>query len=288
MNRFELESDSLFGDISPGVGRLDERAFKAALADEPDRALALLASMSNAVDEELRQRALTMACSVFIDLVREPGRVGGSGRLVSRPLRPGSGGDLDVDWSPADLALQRRGVLSGDEPHEIGWSRPVTSACLVIDRSGSMSGAALATAALATAAVCLRLPRRHAVISFAGDVTRQVSLDDDLDPEATITQILGLRGHGTTNLRGGLEAALSVAEGAPAGRHVTVLLSDCRATDVDGVEAAAAALPELAILAPTFEPEDARRLAGAADARLELLEGPNGVVSALDGAFSRR
>ena len=67
-----------------------------------------------------------------------------------------------------------------------------------------------------------------------------------------------------------------------------MLLSDCRATDVDGVEAAAAALPELAILAPTFEPEAARRLAGAVDARLELLEGPNGVVSALDGAFSRR
>ncbi len=52
--------------------------------------------MTNAVDEELSRLALMLACSVFIDLARGRG-LSGSGRLASRPLRPGSGGDLDID-----------------------------------------------------------------------------------------------------------------------------------------------------------------------------------------------
>jgi len=126
------------------------------------------------------------------------------------------------------------------------------------------------------------------VISFAGEVTHHVSFDDPGEPEETIARMLALRGHGTTDLRAGLDAALEVAQAAPAGRHVTVLLSDCRATDSVGVESVAAALPELAILAPSASPESARGLAGAVDARLVLLDGPRDVVSALEAAFSRR
>jgi len=244
--------------------------------------------MANAVDEELRRLALMLACSVFIDLARGTRGSSGSGRLTSKPLRPGSGGDLDIDRSPDELALRRHGVLTGDEVHEVNWVRPPTSACLVIDRSGSMSGAALATAALSAAAVCLRLPRRHAVISFAGDVTRHVAFDDPGEPNETVERMLALRGHGTTDLRAGLDAALAVADAAPAGRHLTILLSDCRATDLVGVESVAAAVPELAILAPSADPDAAMGLARAVDARLLLLEGPRDVVSALDGAFSRR
>ncbi len=73
-------------------------------------------------------------------------------------------------------------MITGDDVHEVDWVRPPTSACLVIDRSGSMTGAALATAALSAAAVCLRLPDRHAVISFAGEVTHHVSFDDPGSP----------------------------------------------------------------------------------------------------------
>jgi Mg-chelatase subunit ChlD len=244
--------------------------------------------MANAVDEELRRLALMLACSVFIDLARGTQGSSGSGHLVSRPLRPGSGGDLDIDRSPDELALRRHGVLTGDEVHEVNWVRPPTSACLLIDRSGSMSGAALATAALSAAAVCLRLPRRHAVISFAGDVTHHVAFDDPGEPNETVERMLALRGHGTTDLRGGLDAALAVADAAPAGRHLTILLSDCRATDLSGVESAAEAVPELAILAPSADHHAAMGLARAVDARLFLLEGPRDVVSALDGAFSRR
>ncbi len=270
------------------MGRLNEQAFEAALAGEPDQALALLASMTNAVDEELSRLALMLACSVFIDLARGAEGVSGAGRLASRPLRPGSGGDLDIDRNPAELALRRHGVITGDDVHEVDWVRPPTSACLVIDRSGSMTGAALATAALSAAAVCLRLPDRHAVISFAGEVTNHVSFDDPGEPEETVARMLALRGHGTTNLRAGLDAALAVAHAAPAGRHVTILLSDCRATDVEGVESVASALPELTILAPSAGSESARGLAAAADARLVLLNGPRDVVSALEAAFSRR
>ena len=119
-------------------------------------------------------------------------------------------------------------------------------------------------------------------------MTRHVAFDNSGEPDETVERMLALRGHGTTDLRGGLDAALAVADAAPAGRHLTILLSDCRATDLAGVESAAAAVPELAILAPSADHDAAMGLARAVDARLFLLEGPRDVVSALDGAFSRR
>jgi len=283
-----LARDPLFEQISPEVGRLDESAFDDALHTDPDGALALLASMTNAVDEELRRRALVVACSVFIDIARGLGPTSGSGRLASRPLDPGSGADIDIDRAPEVLALRRRGVDTGDEIHQIDWAHPPTSVCLVIDRSGSMSGASLATAALAAAAVCLRLPGRHGVVSFAGDVSRHVEPGDSGEAEQVVSDILALRGHGTTGLRAALDAAVDVEIARPTGRHVTVVLSDCRATEEDGVEAAAARLSDLVILAPADDADAAASLAARVGAHLERVAGPSDVIRALGGAFSRR
>ena len=62
--------------------------------------------------------------------------------------------------------------------------------------------------------------------------------------------VLALRGHGTTDLAGALGAARLQLARSSAGRKVTILLSDCRATEPGDVVAAAAALDELAIVAP--------------------------------------
>jgi len=244
--------------------------------------------MTNAVDEELRRRALMVACSVFVDIARGLGPASGSGRLSSTPFDPGSGADLDIDRAPEVLALRRLGVDSGDELHQIDWAHPPTSVCLVIDRSGSMSGAALATAALAAAAVCLRLPGRHGVVSFAGEVTRHVDPAEPREAEEVVSEILGLRGHGTTGLRAGLEAAVEVELSCPTGRHITVVLSDCRATDDGGVVAAAAMLSDLVVLASAEDTTAAEVLADRVGAHLERVAGPGDVVRALGGAFSRR
>ncbi len=62
---------------------------------------------------------------------------------------------------------------------------------------------------------------------------------------------------------------------------MAVLLSDCRATVPGDVEAAAAALDELVILAPRGDDDEARRLATAVGARITTVAGPSEVAEAL-------
>jgi len=85
-----------------------------------------------------------------------------------------------------------------------------------------------------------------------------------------------------------LEAAVEVELSCPAGRHITVVLSDCRATDDGGVLAAAAMLSDLVVLAPAEGTSAAEALADRVGAHLERVAGPGDVVRALGGAFSRR
>ena len=73
--------------------------------------------------------------------------------------------------------------------------------------------------------------------------------------------MLALRGHGTTDLAGALQAAGQQLARSSAGRKITVLLSDCRATEPGDVVAAAAALDELAIVAPEGDADAATELA---------------------------
>ncbi len=78
--------------------------------------------------------------------------------------------------------------------------------------------------------------------------------------------MLALRGHGTTDLAGALHAAGRQLARSGAGRKITVLLSDCRATEPGDVVAAASALDELAIVAPAGDAEEADALAAAVGA----------------------
>jgi hypothetical protein len=66
-----------------------------------------------------------------------------------------------------------------------------------------------------------------------------------------------------------------------AGRKVTILLSDCRAT-VDGDPAAAAAmLDELVVIAPEGDSDEAQAFAGRVGARLTTASGPSSVADAI-------
>lgn len=147
------------------------------------------------------------------------------------------------------------------------WARPDLALCLVVDRSGSMNGARLATAAVAAAACASLAPREHAVLTFASRVDVLKPLKHRRPATETVASILSLRGHGTTSLDSALTSARSQLGGATARRTVTLLLSDCRATEETAVVAAAAALQELVILAPADDVEAAERLARVSGAR---------------------
>ena len=268
--------------MSPGLGELDETAFETALTQDPDAALALLADMSAATDEQLRALARRLAGRVTVRLTRSgPVVRRGVGRLRRAPLQPG--GDLDVDASLDALLLA---AASGQPPapedlRGTVWSRPDVALSLVVDVSGSVGGSRLATAALAAAAVALRAPEDHSVVVFRDKALVVKAQDVRRAPGDVVQDLLRLRGHGLTDLAVGLDAARAQLERSTARRKVVVLLSDGRPTAGPDPLPYARRLDELVVVSPADDAVEARALAAAVGARLSLLRGPSDVPRAL-------
>jgi Mg-chelatase subunit ChlD len=251
--------------------------------------LALLADLANATDPRLRDLARRLAAKLFLDLARRGTAARrGVGRIIEQAYRP-DGGDVDIDASLDPIAEAMAGSVALDvERLRIrSWSTPETALCLVIDRSGSMGGKPLATAAIAAAAVALRSPDGYSVVAFGKDVVAVKSQGADKPNEQVVTDVLSLRGHGTTDLAGALRAAGHQLSRSSAARKIVVLLSDCRATVEGDVRAAAAALPELAVIAPEQDSDEARRFANDCGARMATVSGPSRIVEALATVLER-
>lgn len=281
-SRRDLSRSPAFAALSPELGRLDEGAFEEALALDPDTVLALLADMAGATDLALRELARRLAGRVAVRLSRTgPARERGVGRLRRVPLAPG--GDLDVDGSLEALVAA---TASGRPPaledlRATHWGHPSPAMCLVVDRSGSVGGARLASAALAAAAVALRAPVDHSVIAFSETVLVLKAQDEQRPVERVVDALLALRGHGTTDLALALGTARRQLARSSATRRTTVLLSDARATEGGDPLPAARALDDLVVVAPAEDADEARRFAARAGARLEVLDGPSDVPRAL-------
>ena len=289
VSRQQMTAIEHFDELSPEVGELDEHVMDRLLADSPDEAVSLLVTLGDAVDPELRAKARRVAERIVIDIARR-GRAaqGKVGRLRSLPLR--DGGDLDVDAAVESLAESGGSLVDADMLRVIDWERPDTAVCLVIDRSGSMKGEALASAALAAAAVALRAPAFHAVIAFSGtaEVVRSMVTSAHASANGVVDAVLSLKGHGTTNVSDGLRAAITEHEAARCGRHLTVLLSDCRDRAIDEAVPFAQSLEELVIVSPADDIADAQRFADVTGAALVGVEGPHDVARALDEVLSRK
>ncbi|MSW46540.1 MAG: hypothetical protein F2837_11480, partial [Actinobacteria bacterium] len=108
------------------MGELDEAAFDELMRDDPDAALALLASLSGATDEKLRLLARELAGRVVVDVVRSGvPRRRGIGRLRhARADR--SDGELDLDRGIETLAIARahEEAPSLEDLHTREWSKP--------------------------------------------------------------------------------------------------------------------------------------------------------------------
>lgn len=273
------------------MGELDAEAFDRAMADDLDAALTLLADMSGATDERLRELARALAGRVLGDLARRGApRRRGTGRL-RRVRASWADGDLDVDESLDAVAAARSEgrPVSADDLTVRAWARPATAICLLVDRSGSMTGERLAAAALAAAAVTYRHGHDCSVVAFAGEAIVVSAQDEDRSGDAVVGDLLRLRGHGVTDLGLALRTARAQLERSDAERRVAVLLSDARSTsgaDPLPDAAALAAFAELVVIAPAADTADAEALAAAVGGRCVPLSGPSAIPDALSTALS--
>lgn len=290
--RRQFARDPRFEQVSPEVGELDEAAIADGMRDCPDDTLVLLADLVGATDTRLRELARRIAGSIFIDVARRgPTRGRGVGSMRTLPYRP-DGGDLDFDASLEAIVDGTRTAgtrsIDQDRLRIRGWVLPSTAVCLLIDRSGSMGGKPLATAALAAAAVASLAPSDYSVLAFGNNVVVAKSQETAKGGELVVNDVLSLRGFGTTDLAGALNAACAQLARSRAGRKVTVLLSDCRATVHGDAAAAASALDELVIVAPETDCDEAQAFASRVGARCLTVAGPSSVAEAITRAFQRQ
>jgi len=281
-SRRDLARHRSFGAVSPALGTLDEAALEEALGEDADETLAMLADLTGATDARLRALARRLAGRVTVRLGRGgPLRERGTGRL--RRVRLNPDGELDVEASLEALVSAAATGRPADVEDLRGtvWGRPAAALCLVVDRSGSVGGERLATAALAAAAVAARAPDDHSVVAVNHQAI-VIKPQDQRRPVAdVIDDVLTLRGHGPTDLALGLGAARAQLDRSSAVRRLTVLLSDGRPTAGDDPVAVARRLGSLAVLAPADDADEARAFAAAAGARFEQISGPSDIPRAL-------
>jgi Mg-chelatase subunit ChlD len=274
--------------VSPQLGELDPTAFDALFESDPDAALELLAKMTQATDRDLAALSRRLAGRLVMDVARTgTARSRGTGRLVRAPADESSS-DIDIDSSLDALVTARveRRPPALDELVATRWQQPLTAVCLLIDRSGSMNGERLASAALAAAICSWRAPQHFAVIAFGDKAVVIKSLTQTVAPEQLVSQVLALRGHGTTDVRLALVAAQRQLTASAATRRVTILLSDAEVTTGGDPVPVARGLDELIVIAPRDEPEHARALVAAAGGRLAEVGGPMSVLDALRSVFA--
>ena len=234
-----------FAKVSPKAGELDEDAFNAALAADPDAAAALLADLARATDRELRAAARRLAGRVFIQL----GRTGPTRSRGTRRLGPGRTGEGDLDLERTLDQWSGRWPPSSDELVTRSWTAHRKAVCLLVDSSGSMSGLAVALAAVAAAGVVLagggsagqRL--ETSVLAFSEEVQVLGPQGVHRQAEDLVADLVSLRGHGMTDLAGALREASRQLARAAADERIVVLLSDCLhttgadpATALDGID----------------------------------------------------
>jgi MoxR-like ATPase len=218
-----------FDDVSPDVGELNDRALEDFFDQDPDAAAALLADLANATDRVLRAKARALASRVFLRMAKRDGAPRRGVRRMT-PSRDPFSGDLDLE-----LTLARTDGLmpvTADDFVVRRWSANDRAICLLIDRSGSMTGAQVATAALAAASVVVAAGENAdcSVVAFAREAIVLQEQGKRRPTDRVLNDLLTLRGKGETDLSLAFRAARRELGRAGARERVAVLLSDGKST----------------------------------------------------------
>jgi magnesium chelatase subunit D len=253
MSRAEYASrHPAFREVSPEPGAIDEDALERLLASDPDAAAMLLADLTRATDAQLRAAARRLAARVFVQLAA----VGQHKARGVRKLGTGRPGDGDLDPERTIGRMSGAWPPAADEIATRTWQARQRSVVLLVDASGSMSGLALAIAAIAAAGVVLAADGKlePAVLAFSESVTVVQRRGVRRPPGDVITELMAMRGHGRTDIAAAVRAAAAELAGAPGEREV-ILLSDCLPTAGGDPAAALAGVDRLHVLMPLPGPE---------------------------------
>ena len=277
-------------EVSPEVGALDANALAGVLEEDLDAGVPLLVDLARATDPVLRDRARRLAASLIVPACRRPGpsRAGGSARIG--PV-PDDGVDLDLDATMDRLGEHGNlAAMTAGDLRWRGWRRPGRAVVLVVDASGSVTGAPLHTAVVTAAALAARSgpADEMAVVAFWSRAVVLRHMDDPSPPATVIERLLVLRGGDTTDLAGGLTAALAQVARAAAARRDVIVLTDGMANEggdpltVAGSAASVGAVVHVLSLNPDEEAVAAcRALAGHGGGRFAALTRPSDATGAV-------
>lgn len=279
--------------MSAEVGELDVDALAGALDDDPDAAVDLLAGMARATDRELRRQARAVAAELLVPVARH-----GSARPSPgvRRLVTAAGGGLELDLDATFSLIAERPYPDASDLRWRAWRRPGRAYVLVVDASGSVTGRPLDTAVVCAAALASRLQPTDelAAVAFWSRAVVLRAMASAEPPAKVLDALFDLRGGDTTDLAGGLAAALAQAGQARSSQRELLVLTDGMANaGNDPVAVAATASTSGAsvhVLGLSEEPEAVERcraLAGAGAGRFAPLlragDAGRAVAEVLDG-----
>lgn len=279
-------------EVSPQVGTLDEAALAGLMEDDLDAGVSLLVDLSRATDPALRDAARRLAPSLVVPAARSglPSRRGGTARLATT-IQPG----MDLDFDATFERFGEHPELRAEDLRWRAWRRPGRGVVLLVDASGSVTGAPLVTAVVTAAALAARAGPADelAVVAFWSRAVVLRHMRDPAPPASAVVRLLALRGGDTTDLAGGLKAALAQAALAGASRRDVIVLTDGLANEGSDPLAVAASASgvgaSLHVLALSADPDalDAcAALASAGGGRMAVLrrasDSPGAIAALLD------
>ncbi|MGH9023303.1 MAG: AAA family ATPase [Acidimicrobiia bacterium] len=240
--------------VTPQVGQLDEAAFEQLWQEDPEAALDLLTDMANATDVELRRAARRLAARVFVRLAAKGASRSRGVRRLRSDVRHDLG-DLDIDRT-----LERTGGLRPRRADELvvrRWEAHTRSICLLIDRSGSMRGRAVAIAAVAAASTLIAAGEKGdcSVIAFSNDAIVLQGQGMSRPIMEIVGDVVSLRGKGMTDLAYALRVGARQLSRSNGSERIVLLLSDCLSTAGEDPLEALAGIDRLHVLGTAPDPD---------------------------------
>lgn len=257
--------------------------------EDGDDLLPVLGELTDLHDRsDLRALARRLARELILRQARRDlGGRSGRGRLASVRYR-GEFSDLDLERSLEELLVSPR--PNQDDLFVFERRHRRRAYALMLDISGSMRGMAVLNAALALAAVAVRVaPDPFAVVAFRRDATVLKRLDEPVWLDHLVDQLLSLNGHGLTDLHLGLRTGLEELALADTNERVGLLFSDGLQTTGPPAEPLAAAFPTLHVVATGMTAESiaaCRRLARLGQGRCAVVEEPASIPAAINACLA--